>query len=121
MHSLLVVGIEVVEAEIYGQANSAALSHRVAARGGEISHNNPTHPPIIIFNSNSTHDHLSDSTTNSNTINSDVNEFTTHHRNVDVGARMITGQTPAVGIWKTLHLPLTRPWGLSLDVGDVVI
>ena len=131
MHSPLVVS----EAMVVGfndRGTLAAIKHRAVIRGGEISHNNTPHHPIIFINN---HGHLnltgsdrinllinllSDNTSNSNTINSDVNKFTTHHRNVDVGARMITGQTPAVGSRKSLHLPLTRPWGLSLNVGDVV-
>ena len=97
MHSLLVLGIEVVEAEINGRADSAALNHRAVIRGGEISHNNPTPPPII-FNNNHGHlnptgsddgsptninnllNLLSATTTNNNTITSDVNEFIAHHR-----------------------------------------
>ena len=118
MHSPL-VDLEAMVVDTNDRGALAATKHRAVVRGGEISHNNTPHHPIIFIN----HGHLnltgsdrnnilinllSDNTSNSNTINSDVNKFTTHHRNVDVGARMITGQTPAVGSRKSLHLPLTR-------------
>ena len=55
MHSLLVEGTEVVQVDINGRVDSAALNHMAVARGGEIPNNNTTHPSII-FNNN--HDHI---------------------------------------------------------------
>ena len=119
MHSPLVD----LEAMVVGTKDRdalAAIKHRAVIRGGEIHHNNTPYHPIIIINNhghlNLTGNLLSANTFNSNTINSDVNKFTTHHRNVDVGAHMTTGRTPAVGIRRNLHPPLTHPWGLFLDV-----
>ena len=104
MHSPLVV-LEAMVVDSNDRGARAAIKHRAVIRGGGISLNN-----ILIPNL------LSDRTTSNNTINCNVNEFTTHHRNVDLGGHMTTGRTPAVGIRRNLHPPLTHPWGLFLDV-----
>ena len=104
MHSPLVV-LEAMVVDSNDRGARAAIKHRAVIRGGGISLNN-----ILIPNL------LSDRTTSNNTISCNVNEFTTHHRNVDLGGHMTTGRTPAVGIRRNLHPPLTHPWGLFLDV-----
>ena len=93
MHSLLVVGTEVVEVEINGRVDSAALNHRAVVRGGEISTNNPPHPPII-FNNN--HGHLNPTGSEGSPIN--INNLLIPNLLSDITTNNNTG-----GHWYTLH------------------
>ena len=120
MHSLLVVGIEAVAVDSPAQDAPAALKHKAAARAGEISHSKPT-CPLISFISNSTHDHHSDSISNNNTTISADNNCIVNGLIAALGARMITGPMQSGGTNRNPRLPPTRPWGLSLSVGGVVI
>ena len=144
MHSLLAVASEAMEVKINGRSDSAVVNHRAVVRGGAISNNTPTH----LFSSYpSNHGHLTTAGSNgrpnklngmstkirrdhllnlvsvntfkNNTISNDANKSTTQRPNVDLGSHRTVGLMLGDGTRRTLYLPLTRPWGQSLDVRGV--
>ena len=132
MHPLLAVGTEVGEVEINGRVDSAVTNPRAVVKDGEIfkaptpllsSH--PSHRGHLTTTGsngsttdvNNLPNLLSATTTNNNTINSDVNKFITRRPNVALGGRTTAGQTLVTGTRRTPLLPPMRPWKVFLDVG----
>ena len=132
IHSLLAVGTEVGEVEINGRVDSAVTNPRAVVKDGEIF-NTPT-PLLSSYSNNRGHltttgsngsttnvnnnlpNLVNATTTNKNTINSDVNKLTAQRPNMDLGGRTTAGQALVAGTRRTLLLPPMRPWEVFLDV-----
>ena len=99
----------------HGQSALTGINHRAVIGGlilNKLAHLSNIH--------NSYHDHHSDSNSNNTTVSAD-NNCIVNGLIAELGARMTTGPMQSGGSKRTLRLPPTRPWGLSLSVRSVVI